>query len=325
MRALISGDLGFVGRHMVAELVGRGWSVTGFDVRANGPALDHEHYTADVRNLGRDWYGAHERVHRGEPFDLVVHCAYAVGGRAAIEGVPMNLAHNVAADAALFEWALKTGQRRVLYFSSSAAYPVSMQGHDVEPVATAIARGLRLHEVDIDPSRAEEPDANYGWAKLTGERLAAAASAEGLPVHVVRPFSGYGGDQGVEYPFPALLRRVMANDGEPIEVWGSADQVRDWIHIDDVVTGALAVVEHNERRPVNLCTGVPTSMEQLIRFMWEVVHGGRRFPGVKVLAGKPMGVHWRIGNPNRMHEHYEHTISLGEGIERAVALLQAAA
>lgn len=325
MRALITGAAGFVGRHMRAELEGRGWEVYGFDVRY--PDHWEARGTAGRNRFGQYHYHDVRRMADFPDYgrwDLVVHCAYAVGGRAAIDGVPMNLAHNVAADAALFEWALATGQPRVLYFSSSAAYPVSMQGvAGVGPVEDAVARGMRLHEVDIDPTDAEEPDAAYGWAKLTGERLAAAAAAEGLAVHVVRPFSGYGGDQGPEYPFPALLHRVLTNSGEPVEVWGSAGQVRDWIHIDDVVRGALAVVDADDRRAINLCTGVPTSMAALIGLMWSIVHPDREVPEVKVLAEKPMGVFWRVGNPDRMREHYTPVVSLQEGIERAAALLRA--
>jgi nucleoside-diphosphate-sugar epimerase len=318
VKALISGDLGFVGRHMAAELIARGWEVSGFDIRRAGPdeGNGYPHWVGDVRGI-RSAPGWPER---GTVYDLVVHCAYAVGGRAAIEGVPMNLAHNVAADAALFEWALTTGQRRVLYFSSSAAYPFYLQtphwlaqmGRDAMP----------LHEGDIDPRGAEEPDANYGWAKLTGERLAAAAAGQGLPVHVVRPFSGYGGDQSLDYPFPALLWKVLQNRGEPIPVWGSAEQVRDWIHIDDVVNGALAVVDADERLPVNLCTGIPTSMDLLVRFMWELARPGEEFPGITVQTDRPMGVFWRVGDPRRQHEIYVPKITLEEGILRALDTLR---
>jgi nucleoside-diphosphate-sugar epimerase len=334
MKALITGESGFVGRRMRAELEARGWSVSGFDLR-------YPEYWRAYGDHGRNRFGTYhyfdvrEMRHypKGEPFDLVVHCAYAVGGRAAIEGVPMNLAHNLAADAALFEWALTTGQRRVLYFSSSAAYPVRLQGvgraadlaRSSAPtfpgLSDRVAAGMRLAEDHIEPGYAAEPDANYGWAKLTGERLAAAAAAQGLPVHVVRPFSGYGGDQALDYPFPALLWKVLTNQGEPIPVWGSAAQVRDWVHIDDVVRGALAIVDADVREPVNLCTGVPTSMESLLRQMWAAAWGdrpGRDFPGIHVQADRPMGVHYRCGDPRRQHEHYVPVVTLEEGILRAL-------
>ena len=309
MRALITGAAGFIGRHMAAELRARGWDAVGFDIKPTYGEPGQRVFYGDVRNIGTaDGATALGQI-RASKFDLIVHCAYRVGGRATIDGAPMALAHNVAADAALFEWALTTGQRRVLYFSSSAAYPVTYQNSDWH--------GYRLEEDDIGLTEAEEPDANYGWAKLTGERLARAAAAEGLAVHVVRPFSGYGSDQADDYPFPALLRRVMRGD-DPIEVWGSADQVRDWIHIDDVVNGALAVVDADVREPVNLCTGRATTVGDLVAMMWQAA-GRPPVPQLQVLTDKPMGVFWRVGSPDRMRQHYMPAVTLEEGIRRAVA------
>ena len=54
-------------------------------------------------------------------YDLVVHCAFHVGGRAAIDGDASLLAKNLQIDSSLFDWARRTKQGRVLYFSSSAA------------------------------------------------------------------------------------------------------------------------------------------------------------------------------------------------------------
>ena len=53
-----------------------------------------------------------------------------------------------------------------------------------------------------------------------------------------RPFSGYGEDQSFDYPFPSLIRRVL-NKEAPITIWGSGDQCRDFIHIDDIVEAVM--------------------------------------------------------------------------------------
>lgn len=336
MRALVTGAAGFVGRHMAAELRTRGWEVDGFDIKL-GRDTPRDFLYGDVRRLLHPsdslWH-----ITKGT-YDLVVHCAYQVGGRATIDGQPMALAHNLAADAALFEWALTTGQRRVLYFSSSAAYPVRLQtrehiaylersnGLADEGFRTRLADRLRLAEHHINLTQWAKtgdwsPDAHYGWAKLTGEMLARAAAAEGLAVHVVRPFSGYGGDQGEEYPFPALLRKVLTSDGKPVKIWGAIDQVRDWIHIDDVVAGALAVVDQDVREPVNLCTGVGTSMADLVATMWFLARPDEPFPSVMADLGKPLGVMHRVGDPARMLEIYRPQITLTDGIARAIEALR---
>lgn len=298
VKALVTGDEGFVGRHIRIELERRGWQVVGCDLKS-GSCCREAFLT----------YGSGE-------YDLVVHCAYHVGGRAAIDGEPRNLARNLELDAQLFEWATRTRQRAVLYFSSSAAYPVRLQ--TAEWVA---AHGTyRLAEDDINLHQWSKtgdwtPDARYGWAKLTGEQLAKAAAEVGLRVHVVRPFSGYGEDQNPDqYPFPAIVRRVLSGD---MTVWGPPGQCRDWIHIDDVVAGALAVVDADERRPVNLCSGIPTEFGDLARTMWAVANGTNA-PEVTYLSDKPTGVMCRVGDPTRMSQIYWPRVSLSEGILRAV-------
>jgi nucleoside-diphosphate-sugar epimerase len=293
MKALITGCDGFVGRHFTRYLKEMDWDVYGLDI-ASDPTEDAFRYFVD----GYD-----------EWFDLIVHSAYEVGGRAHIDGTNMALAHNVAMDASMFDWALKSRQGAVLYFSSSAAYPTYLQaGPNI------------LREEDIDLSYPMPPDANYGWAKVTGEKVAQDATDQGLRVHVVRPFSGYSHDQSLQYPFPSIVKRVLQND---LTVWGPPGQTRDWIHIDDVVAGAFAVYEADERRPVNLCTGVPTEMGELAKLISREAHllnsfeyGGRQ--DVTYLEDKPTGVFYRVGNPTRMNELYTATISIEEGVRMAL-------
>lgn len=289
MKALVTGSAGFVGRHFCKYLNELEWDVYGLDV-ADDPDEDVIGYFLDPSY--------------DEYFDLVVHCAYEVGGRAHIDGTNMALAHNVAMDAAMFDWALRTGQGAVLYFSSSAAYPVSYQRNGSR---------FRLHEDLIDIDYPEVPDANYGWAKLTGEKVARQFSDNGGRVHIVRPFSGYGSDQALCYPFPSIIRRATQGD---LSVWGPPGQTRDWIHIEDVVCAAFAVFEADERRPVNLCTGIPTEMGELMKMAY--LHMEDSGDEVTYLTDKPTGVHYRVGDPSRMNEYYIPTISIEEGVRRAI-------
>lgn len=285
MKALVTGSAGFVGRHMEAALLRRGWSVEVCDIDA------HDIFrTSD------------------EQYDLVVHAAATAPHRAAIDGQPMNLALDLALDAAMFEWAVRTGQRRVLYLSSSAAYPVDLQND------FATARELREDMIRWDLFNVGTPDASYGWVKLTGERMAAAAAAAGVAVHVVRPFSGYGEDLGENWPFGAFVARARRRE-DPFTIWGDGLQMRDWIHIDDLVAGALAVVDADVREPVNLCTGIGTSMRELA----ELVSAEAGYePAFELCADAPAGVAYRAGDPRRMLGIYQPRVSLAEGVSRAI-------
>jgi nucleoside-diphosphate-sugar epimerase len=285
--ALVTGSSGFLGRHFTAELRARGWQVVICDIAE-----------------GRD---ARVRFNRPDslPFDLVVHCAAVEPHRAAIDGQPMHLARNLHLDAAMFDWAVRSEQRRVLYLSSSAAYPVELQQ----------GRPCRLLEDDVDLDYPETPDANYGWCKLTGERMAADARKAGLPVTVVRPFSGYGEDQDERWPFGAFIARARRRE-DPFTIWGDGGQVRDWIHVDDVIAGALTVVESGTEDPVNLCTGQGTSMRELVDLTCE--NAGYK-PAIELLPDQPQGVAYRVGDPAGMNQYYTAKIGIEAGVARALA------
>lgn len=288
MRALVTGAAGFVGRHMVAELVRRGWDVARFDI-------------VEGTNAFEAFWTVLDR------FDLVVHAAASSPHRAAIDSQAEHFIRNAHLDSAMFEWAMITRQSRVLYLSSCAAYPAELQSAREGPSPL-------LTEDDIYVDRPLPPIDDYGWAKLTGERLAGAARRAGLPVTVVRPFSGYGTDQSENFPFRAFIERARRRE-DPFVIWGDGSQVRDWIHIDDVVAGALAVAEGDTDQPVNLCTGIGTSMLELAAMACEQV--GYQ-PEFRPLTDKPAGVAYRVGDPTRFHEFYKPQVTLAEGVARAL-------
>lgn len=306
--ALITGHGGFVGRHMHDRFVELGWNVHGVDV-AYPWMYDFNNYIRDTAEYTRQ-------------FDLVVHCAYHVGGRAGIDGNNRNFIKNLQLDANLFDWALKTGQKAVMYFSSSAAYPACYQCDNQGCYGKHWEGSWHPHMIlnedyiDLDNELPSEPFDNYGWVKLTGERLAREAANNGLRVHVLRPFSGCGPDQSLDYPWPAIAKR--AKDGD-FTVWGSNGQCRDWIDISDIIEGALAVYEADERRPTNLCSGVATEMGELMMKFAKRFHG--LTPEVQYLSDKPTGPHYRVGDPSRMLEHYAPKKDLEQMIDETVLYL----
>lgn len=270
MKALVTGSAGFVGRHMTAELRRRGADVTAVDIVPAEYGWQSDMLT---------WlHGDHTR------YDLVVHAAARSPHRAAIDLDPGMHPYNVMLDAALFDWAIKTRQYRVLYLSSCAAL--------------------------------DGPVDDYAATKLTGERLAANVRAAGVDVTVVRPYSGYGEDQSKDFPFRAIVERARRRE-DPFEIWGDGGQVRDWIHIDDVVAGALAVAESGTEEPVSLCTGAGVSMQQLADMACARV--GYR-PWFLLRDDKPAGVAYRVGDPTMLRRYYRPEVDLAEGVRRALAV-----
>lgn len=288
-RVLVTGDAGFVGRHFHQALDGERHDVTGVDLKSGSDA--------------RDFFRRSD-----ERFDLVVHLAAVVGGRLTIERDPMAVATDLAIDADLWQWALRTRPGRVVYYSSSAAYPAHLQARGIH---------MRLRESYVDLDDVRSPDLTYGWAKLTGEYQARFVEAGGVRVHVFRPFSGYGADQDLAYPWPSFLDRARRRQ-DPFVVWGDGTQVRDFIHVDDVVAATLACVAADVPGPVNLCSGEATSFNDLAA-MAAAARGYE--PRVLHLEDKPSGVHHRVGDPAKMLEAYRPAMTLERAFEEALAVV----
>lgn len=240
-------------------------------------------------------------------FHDVYHFAAIVGGRAVIDGDPMMVALDLSIDAEFFFWLCRHKPERALYPSSSAAYPVSLQTE-----SDAIA----LSEHDIDFNNMGQPDMTYGWSKLTGEYLAKiAAEYYGINIVCIRPFSGYGEDQDLTYPIPAIAQRVARREA-PMEVWGSGKQGRDFVHIDDVLDCiAVAMDKISDGRAINIGMGRLTSFLEIIEVLTKIAGYS---PEIKPLLDKPVGVYSRYCNMDYVKDllGWEAKISMEEGMAR---------
>lgn len=282
MKVLITGHKGFVGRHFVSALPDS--EITGIDIKDGNDCRDFFKY-------------------RNDKYDLVIHLAAIVGGRATIEGEPLSVATDLSIDAEFFNWVHKTKPKHVVYFSSSAAYPIELQKPQYKH---------RLAEPDLRLEAVSNPDLTYGWAKLTGEYLAQFITDSKM--YVFRPFSGYGSDQDKDYPFPSFIDRALAK-ADPFDIWGDGEQVRDFIHIDDIVQAVLWHVIQGYDGTYNLCSGEATSFNQLAKMVCEEAGYSPEFNHIE---DAPVGVQYRVGNPFQSHALFYPQISLREGIRKAL-------
>ncbi len=241
-------------------------------------------------------------------FADVFHFAAIVGGRMKIEGDPMAVALDLSIDAEFFYWACQNKPQRVLYPSSSAAYPISLQ---------STTGAIALSEPDIDfKKNLGVPDMTYGWSKLTGEFLAQiAAKHYGISVACIRPFSGYGEDQDLTYPVPAIAARAARKE-DPFEVWGSGKQGRDFVHIDDVLDLIFILMDNvSDGSAYNIGSGKLTSFLDLIKVFTSIAGYS---PEIKPLLDKPVGVHSRYCDMSIVQEKFGWMpkISVEEGMKR---------
>ena len=318
-KLLITGGAGFVGRRFCKRFLDAGDEVYCVDPIAADTGGIHPdegwplYSPRDYDNFYffeqdcRDWFNSHN----DSDFGYALHLAAMVGGRAMIENRPLAVADDLAIDAQYWQWAERTRPQKTVCFSSSAAYPIKYQRAEDYRLLT---EDMIQFDEDIGM-----PDMTYGWAKLTCEYLAQLAyQKHGLKSVCYRPFSGYGEDQDDTYPFPSIVKRAMAHVGEStLTVWGTGDQMRDFIHIEDCVDGVLTTMDKiDDGNALNLSTGIYTSFKQFARMAAEKC--GYE-PEVIGLSDKPAGVFARGGDVSKQAAAgFVPNVSFADGIQKAL-------
>lgn len=238
MRAVVTGAAGFIGSHLVQALVARGASVTAVDRRPVAPPPA----------------GSALRV------DLAVPAAAEL--RAALAGA--DAVFHLAAFAGVRESSPGAARRRVADNVVATARVLAATPSDVPVVVTSSssvyggARGPRPSR-ETDPPR---PLGGYARSKAVVEALCHRRAERGGAVAVARPFTVAGDGQR---PDMALARWIEAvRLGRPVRVLGSPLRTRDVTDVRDVVEGLVRIVERGVRATVNLGTGTPHTLAEMV-------------------------------------------------------------
>ncbi|WP_037421489.1 NAD-dependent epimerase/dehydratase family protein [Sinorhizobium sp. CCBAU 05631] len=319
-RALVTGGCGFVGRHLCDRLLAEGLDVVCVDSLKPGTGAKHplrwRRPSVNFVFIEEDCRSYFETS--CEHFDYVFHLAALVGGRMTLENETLLVVEDLAVDAALWRWVSEHKPGNVVYFSSSAAYPVAFQ---TEEMQTPLSEDMISFERSLGV-----PDLSYGWTKLTGEYLMKLyVERYGGRAIAYRPFSGYGEDQDLAYPFPAICRRLVKQRGAAeVTVWGSGRQRRDFIHISDCVDFVWRTMDLLPTgRSLNVSTGCATSFIELAGLISEELGWSPKIVGT---TSRPEGVFFRCGDTElQRHFGLAPQVSLKDGIRRSLDVLRARA
>ena len=245
--ALVTGGASFIGSHLVDVLVAHGARVRVADDLSSGrldnikPHLDARRIQFIDANLSAP--GAAEKVVDG--MSVVFHLAADHGGRGYVDLHQAACATNLALDGMLFRACHKAGVEKVVYASSGCVYPNHLQGDPNEI--------LYLTEDMVGPPY--DADNMYGWAKLMGEMsLRAYYKDWGMKSASCRYFTVYGERGHENHAVIAMIARAFVRQ-DPFVVWGTGEQIRNWTHVSDIVSGTILAAENiDDGTAINLGT-----------------------------------------------------------------------
>lgn len=225
-RCLVSGGAGFIGSHLVRELLARGDTITVVDNLSTGRRINLPATHARLRFIEADLSDALGAFGKGETFDQIYHLAAAVGVQLIIADPIASIETNVSQTSAMLRFAAARGPGGV-------------------PAPTLIASSSEVYGKSSRVPFAEDDDVAYGptiksrWSyamsKALDEYLSLAYHEKhGLPVVVARFFNTIGPGQVGDYGMvvPRFVERALT--GEPLEVYGDGAQSRCFCDVRDV-------------------------------------------------------------------------------------------
>lgn len=245
--ALVTGGASFIGSALVDALVERGAAVRVVDNFSSGKRENLQKRLAarDIELLEADLLddGVARRSLRG--MDVVFHLAADHGGRGYVDLHQAACAGNLALDGLVFRAALQESIQKVVYASSGCVYPNYIQTNPEEI--------LYLTEDKAGPPY--DADNLYGWAKLMAEMTLRAFHRDyGLKAASCRYFTVFGPRGHENHAVIAMIARAFVRQ-KPFVVWGNGQQIRNWTHVDDIVSGTIRAAEVIEDgAPINLGT-----------------------------------------------------------------------
>ena len=290
-RALVTGSEGFLGRHLVAALIAAGWQTYGLDRQ---PVVSPQALAA-YHPLSLPSPAIDGVIEAAQP-DAIIHAAGPALVGDSLTEPAADFQGSVGTLFSVLDAARRLAPRcRVLFLSSAAVYG--------QPA------GLPVNE-----STPHRPLSPYGYHKSLCEQLLGEYHAVyALPTAALRLFSAYG---------PGLRRQVMwdicrkALASEEIELFGTGDETRDFVHAADAARAAVRTLERApfEAEAYNVASGEATRISDLARLIIAALGRGTRlrFTG-QARPGDPQ--RWQADLARIRALGYAPSIPLADGVQ----------
>jgi nucleoside-diphosphate-sugar epimerase len=307
-KIVVCGGGGFIGGHLVADLLRQGKKVRSVDVK---PFSEWFQMFPGAENLQLDLREKEASERAVADVVLVYNLAADMGGMGFIENNKALCMLTVLINTHLLMATKDAGVKRFFYASSACAYAADKQ---TDPNVTA------LKEEDAYPAM---PEDGYGWEKLFSERMCRHFLEDfGLATRTARFHNVYGPhgtfEGGREKAPAAICRKVIEaklSGKHEIEVWGDGHQTRSFMWIDDCVKGTQMIMNGDFAEALNLGSSELVSINQLVDIVEDIA-------GVKLKRrhnlSAPKGVNGRNSDNTLIKKVFgwEPSTKLRDGLER---------
>jgi len=306
---VVTGAGGFIGGHLVASLRARGhFRLRAVDVK---PLEEWEQRFDDVENLSLDLNLKENCETAAAGANEIYNLAANMGGMGFIEHNKALCMLSVLINTHMLQAARRHGVSRYFYSSSACVYNGDRQKTFEAP---------SLKEEDAYPAMAED---GYGWEKLFSERMCRHFREDfGLATRMARFHNVYGPfgtwEGGREKAPAAICRKVIEaklSGKHEIEIWGSGDQTRSFMYIDDCLKGIDLIMRSDILDAINLGSSEAVSINQLVDKV-EAIAGIKLKRNYKLDA--PKGVNGR-NSDNKLIQKllgWEPNTALAAGLEK---------
>jgi GDP-D-mannose 3', 5'-epimerase len=260
---LVTGAGGFIGGHLVKDLLAKGHSVRAVDIK---PESEWHQRFGEADNRIADLREADACAQAVAGASRVYNLAADMGGMGFIESHKAACMLSVLINTHLLQAAAAAEVERYFFGSSACVYA---EEHQTSPDVTP------LREADAYPAM---PEDGYGWEKLFSERMCRHFTEDfGLETRVARYHNVYGPDgtfDGGREKAPAAICRKVAeaelHGRHEIEIWGDGKQTRSFMYIDDCIVGTEAIMDSDMADPVNLGSATLVTIDELVSIVEEI-------------------------------------------------------
>ena len=252
MKVLVTGGAGFIGSHLVDELLARGHSVTVLDDLSGGSMNNLKNHMSNpaFRFIREDIRDAKVVKKAMVGIDAVIHEAAMISVPRSIEDPELAHSVNVEGTLTLLKSSLNHNIKRFVYASSCAVYGEQTQ-------------------LPINENAPLKPLSPYASSKLAAEQNCLTFhKREGLETVCLRYFNVYGPRQTAgEYAGVMIKFLERLRDNQPPIIYGDGEQTRDFVHVGDIVGATLLALEREgvAGEVLNIGTGRATSINELCR------------------------------------------------------------